>query len=237
MDCFAALATTWLALNTTPLSRGAKCPRFENNFRTSRRKGAGNAGCALHPRSRVQRSSGTHTSIQGSGEHPTFPAQWFYGLCRALLGDEFLFASVAGGLKDCSNPVGSTHLRRLDTSNGCQDHTVLPYAAFPASPRGFAGRSRIRTRVHPDIGAGRLRGSRSLTDDKPALRPRHAPDAAASTATRPSSVTMANAPLSGTGWARGVKVIWGWRQGKVLQNRNCLPAEGYVGHGLLRRAA
>ena len=22
----------------------------------------------------------THTSIQGSGEHPTFPAQWLYGL-------------------------------------------------------------------------------------------------------------------------------------------------------------
>jgi hypothetical protein len=21
-----------------------------------------------------------HTSIQGSGEHPTFPAQWLYGL-------------------------------------------------------------------------------------------------------------------------------------------------------------
>ena len=31
-----------------------------------------------------------HTSIQGSGEHPTFPAQWFYGLCRALPGDEFV---------------------------------------------------------------------------------------------------------------------------------------------------
>ena len=26
-------------------------------------------------------------SIQGSGEHPTFPAQWLYGLLRALPGD------------------------------------------------------------------------------------------------------------------------------------------------------
>src|SRR5450755_152334 len=24
-----------------------------------------------------------HTSVQGSGEHPTFPAQWLYGLYRA----------------------------------------------------------------------------------------------------------------------------------------------------------
>jgi hypothetical protein len=126
-----------------------------------------------------KKSLETHTSIQGSGEHPTFPAQWFYGLCRALPGDEFVFASVAGGLKDCSDPVGSTLLRRLDTSNGCQD-------------------------------------SRSLTDDKPALRPRHAPDAAASTATRPSFVTMANAPLGGTGWARDVVVIWEGCQGKFL---------------------
>src|ERR1700754_1460486 len=29
------------------------------------------------------------------------------------------------------NPVGPTHLRRLDTSNGCQNHTVLPYASAP----------------------------------------------------------------------------------------------------------
>src|ERR1700692_2042402 len=56
-------------------------------------EGAGNAGCALHPRSRVQRvENKPHTSIQGSGEHPTFPAQWLYGLYRALLGDEFVLS-------------------------------------------------------------------------------------------------------------------------------------------------
>jgi hypothetical protein len=39
-------------------------------------EGAGNAGCALHPRSRVRNcAKKLHTSIQGSGEHPTFPAQ------------------------------------------------------------------------------------------------------------------------------------------------------------------
>ena len=49
-----------------------------------RTEGAGNAGCALHPRSRVQNVRvRAHTSIQGSGEHPTFPAQWFDGLSRA----------------------------------------------------------------------------------------------------------------------------------------------------------
>jgi hypothetical protein len=95
-------------------------------------------------------------------------------------------ASVAGGLKDCSDPVGSTHLRRLDTSNGCRDHTVLPYAA-----------SRLRLEASPGTPVSALRFIRTLapvvcalcplTDDKPALRPPHAPDAAASTAPVPRS--------------------------------------------------
>ena len=47
----------------------------------SNSEGAGNAGCALHPRSHVHRAlKNAHMSIQGSGEHPTFPAQWLYGL-------------------------------------------------------------------------------------------------------------------------------------------------------------
>ena len=59
-------------------------------------EGAGNAGCALHPRSRVQRvERKSHTSIQGSGGDPTFPAQWLYGLFRALPGVSGFLASVA----------------------------------------------------------------------------------------------------------------------------------------------
>jgi hypothetical protein len=30
--------------------------------------------------SRANSAKKLHTSIQGSGEHPTFPAQWLYGL-------------------------------------------------------------------------------------------------------------------------------------------------------------
>ena len=40
-------------------------------------EGAGKAGCALHPRSRVQNlHKKTHTSIQVQRRHPAFPAQW-----------------------------------------------------------------------------------------------------------------------------------------------------------------
>src|SRR6266700_7358142 len=40
-------------------------------------------------------------------------------------------ATVIGELTTCPRPVGPTHLRRLDTSNGYQDHTLLPYASAP----------------------------------------------------------------------------------------------------------
>src|SRR5207253_4171883 len=63
-------------------------------------EGAGNAGCALHPRSRVPKSAKmAHTSIQGSGNTPTSPAQWLYGLYRALPGERpFLPPWPAGKL-------------------------------------------------------------------------------------------------------------------------------------------
>src|SRR5882757_10638701 len=83
-------------------------------------EGAGNAGCALHPRSRVQIvQQDAHTSIQGSGEHPTFPAQWLYGLYRALPGRAGLVVTVAGG-------IASTD---LTPASGRQDHTTSPYAS------------------------------------------------------------------------------------------------------------
>jgi hypothetical protein len=42
----------------------------------------------LHPLSRVRfAQTKVHTSIQGSGSIPAFPAQWLYGLLRALPGE------------------------------------------------------------------------------------------------------------------------------------------------------
>src|SRR5258705_5643419 len=103
MDCFVAslLAMTdrefrfkFQTADTRPHSRGGRRPRFA--FRCPSKEGAGNAGCALHPRSRVQKAERkSHTSIQGSGGNPTFPAQWLYGLFRALPGVSGFLASVA----------------------------------------------------------------------------------------------------------------------------------------------
>jgi hypothetical protein len=52
-----------------------------------------------------------HTSIQGSGGDPTFPAQWLYGLFRALPGESGFVVSVAPR-NLALGPVGLSHLRK-----------------------------------------------------------------------------------------------------------------------------
>src|SRR5882757_1471080 len=78
----------------TQLRPLAVCARVMlRSFAPRKSEGAGNAGCALHPRSRVQSAQRkTHTSIQVSGGTSASPAQWLYGLYRALPGDEFVLS-------------------------------------------------------------------------------------------------------------------------------------------------
>ena len=98
-------------------SRRASAPGALLHLTRLESEGAGKAGCALHPRSRVQQcTEETHTSIQGSGEHPTFPAQWFDGLYRARPGVSGFAASVAREY-GCQRPVGMTGLRGLDADH------------------------------------------------------------------------------------------------------------------------
>ena len=129
---------------------------------------------------------------------PAFPARWLYGLCRALPGDEFLLPPSLADCRSIETRSGSKNLCRLDASNGRQDHTVLPYAASFAKGIGqpSAGRPRQWQRR---LSAVRLSRSRSLTEIRPAN------SFARLTLLRPSQpvptfVTMANAPLLGTGW-------------------------------------
>src|SRR5256885_1450481 len=101
-------------------SRGMFCPRFSNSFAPLKREGAGNAGCALHPRSRVPKCvKKAHTSIQGSGNTPTSPAQWLYGLLRALPGERAFLPP---------SPLRRLLLKNLAPASRRQDHTTSPYA-------------------------------------------------------------------------------------------------------------
>ena len=82
---FAALYPSYQ--NGCAFSRRSR-PSFASSFTLRNLEGAGKTGCLLHPRSRVRFAlTKLHTSIQGSGNTPAFPAQWLYGLLRALPGE------------------------------------------------------------------------------------------------------------------------------------------------------
>ena len=91
---------------------------FAHSDRFSGHKGAGKAGCRLHPWVPCKESTGVGPQVQP--DQPAFPAQWFYGLFRALPGDRaFLPPSLA-----------NLRFNQLDASVGA------------SGPRDFAVRTR-----------------------------------------------------------------------------------------------
>src|SRR5258708_22253754 len=77
--------------------------------------------CKLHKEIRTR-------AYRFSGGSPAFPAQWLYGLCRALPGERIRLVTVAAGMMGNRIRSDRCRHRQLGTSNGCRDHTVLPYA-------------------------------------------------------------------------------------------------------------
>src|SRR3981081_3799092 len=128
--------------------------------------------CKVHRRKRTR-------AYRFSGGTPTFPAQWLYGLYRALLGERIRLVTVVGELAASPHPVGPARLRQLDTSNGCRNHTTSPYASAPFVCAPF---DRSRVWLNP----------------KPALQFTCSPDSAPSTASNPASVTIAIRPSVGS---------------------------------------
>jgi hypothetical protein len=94
------------------------------------------ASCALGSGS--MRTS-IHSGGTGNIRHSPRDGVTAYGV---LPRRRIRLASVAGELTTCPRPVGPTRLRRLDTSNGCQDHTLLPSASAPFVARARLTRSR-----------------------------------------------------------------------------------------------
>ena len=102
-----------------------------------RSEGAGNAGRPMRPQpGRAEKTShASSNSHHGhTGNHPAFPAQWFYGFLRALPGDRALLP-----------PSPADHFRQLDTSVGvsgphdfavrAQRHSSLaPHASTASRP-------------------------------------------------------------------------------------------------------
>ena len=83
--------------NTDLRSRDAWRPRLARVTLDQRRvQGMPGARCTRGLVCKAHKKMRTR-AYRFSGEHPAFPAQWLYGLCRDLLGDEFLFVTVAAG--------------------------------------------------------------------------------------------------------------------------------------------
>src|ERR1700738_3676718 len=97
---------------------------------------------------------------------------------NALSRRRIRLVTVVGELAASPRPVGPACLRQLDTSNGCRNHTTSPYASAPFVCAPF---DRSRVWLNP----------------KPALQFTCAPDAAASTASRPASLTIRIRPSVG----------------------------------------
>jgi len=98
MDCFASLAMTTTSDVTSPFSRHG-APEVCMNVLPPK-EGAGNAGCTLHPRSRVQRADRkTHTSIQVQSEHSGIPCAMALRLMPCSPRRRIRLASVAAGLR------------------------------------------------------------------------------------------------------------------------------------------
>jgi hypothetical protein len=121
-------------------------------------------------------------------------------------------------------PVGLVHLRRLDTSNGCQDHTVLPYAATSTNPRSaMCCQPHFSKGVEAPFVHAPVESSRTFPQWKarPAIPLRD--DAAASTASHPNVRDDRDTPLSRDGMARNKEVIWVKREAEIFSREGWTP--------------
>ncbi|MET3910877.1 hypothetical protein ABID59_005239 [Bradyrhizobium sp. S3.3.6] len=129
-------------INTASQPRGLFHPSFASAPCPQLKEGAGKTGCRLAPAVHcaiiaLQESAQRHT---GEAKQPAFPAQWLYGLCRALPGERCTIAPVASRMTDVRARLGHTHHRKTwRTGSGRQDHTISPYADHTGRVRdGFA---------------------------------------------------------------------------------------------------
>src|SRR5882762_5116839 len=118
MDCFASLAMTE---DTPSRSRDAQRPRFASYFRDLwKSEGAGNAGCALHPRSRAQWVEECAHEHTGQRRQSDIPCAMALRLITCSPRRTALLPPSSAGLTADLTPAP----RR-------QDHTTSPYALTP----------------------------------------------------------------------------------------------------------
>jgi hypothetical protein len=96
-----------------------------------RNEGVGNAGCSGTRSRACSVVVVTRVSHHEYPDHPAFPHAMVLTVSSELSPVTNSFLSPSSTDMTCLSPVGPTHLRQLSISNGCQDHTALPYASAP----------------------------------------------------------------------------------------------------------
>jgi len=147
-----------------------------------------------------------HTADRRCAGTPGLPCAMVLRLMPRSPRSRIPLASVAGELAARIARLGFTNLRRLDTSNGCQDHTVLPSAA---SSRHTPRPARMPPEeVSTEAFKRRSSSRRPIAHGNTRPATTHAPDAAASTATRPNVRDVGQRPSSRDRIAGVVDLIW-----------------------------
>src|SRR5260370_18585263 len=126
----------------------ARCARVVREaFAQLRAQGMPGAQCARSLACKINKAH-EHSHHGHTGNHPAFPAQWFYGLLRALPGDQA-----------CLTPSPALLIADLTPASGRQNHTTSPSASarFVKPPSRV---HRIPPRVddvaqRPSFGTGR----------------------------------------------------------------------------------
>jgi hypothetical protein len=126
----------------------------------------------------------------GSAEAPGIPCVMALRLMPRSPRRRIRLVTVIGGCSDRSTRSGLNCHHRLGTSNGCQDHTVLPYATTSFVLRAFKIAHEVQL----------------------ALRPPWRADALASTTSHPAFVTTRDRPSCRNGTAGAKPLIWGRRE-------------------------
>ena len=147
------------------------------------------ASCALVESTRV-----FTTGPPGS---PGIPARnGFNGFLRALPGDRACLPPSLADYGFVRPGRADKTSANLTPASGRQDHTTSPSAA-PVCAKGFAGLKCQSAEALAKAEASLVRVPLIAHRPKPALQPRCAQNAAASTASRPASVTIAIRPSVG----------------------------------------
>ena len=173
----------------------------------SRKQRAQGKPGARDTRSRAQKCT---RRTAGAPERPAFPARWFYGLCRDLPGAEFLWPPSPTDWRSIEGPVGPDNLHQLDTSNGCQDHTVLPSAASSRQPPRPA--RMLPEEVSAKAFKRRSSSRRPIAHGITALRPLARPTLPRPPYSEPNVRDDRDTPLWRAGTGGVVGLIWGRRE-------------------------